>query len=79
MNIALLTDFTPQQIDLLLETIEEKLIKLETAKMKAELNEADAPWIIKILDEDLDTFMLWKIQLKNAREVVSKQQEVNSN
>lgn len=73
-----INEFDPDQINLLLEVIEERLNAIQIAQMKAELNEEeDMAAIINKCEEDLDTLTLWRVQLLNAKEDIK--QLVNSN
>lgn len=73
-----LNEFEPDQINLLLEVIEERLNAIQIAQMKAELNEEeDMTAIINKCEEDLEILTLWKIQLENAKEDIKLL--VNSN
>jgi hypothetical protein len=81
MNIATLTDFTPQQIDIVLDAIQEGIDTNEMTQVRAELwDESEVR--TKILDgcEIIkDTLNLFRAQLLNAKAVVSKQEEIISN
>lgn len=73
-----INEFEPDQINLLLEVIEERLNAIQIAQMKAELNEEeDMTAIINKCEEDLKTLTLWRVQLLNAKEDIK--QLVNSN
>jgi hypothetical protein len=77
MYIPRLDEFELKQIDYMIDLLDDEMVKLETDKMKAELKEnEDNTYAIKIFNEMLDTYMLFKVQLSNARAAVENREKV---